>query len=219
MPSMLLSDLIKDLTAMVSSDVVQRLINELDTDGSAALTRLLEAAAVELSYDRPRLLDATLTLVAGQRGYAAPAGLIDVEQSKWGVSEQATRDPWASNYPGLLPTLLLGEASDGTDEIRISPAPTAAQIADLGAVYQYTYKAAHVLSEEANATTVRVKDRTLLLIRAVVLVLFEVAAYASMQPVTVGAHAVGAGMPKNGTPAALADAAMKIYEDMLRARS
>ena len=59
----------------------------------------------------------------------------------------------------------------------------------------------------------RPADRNLLLIRATAQAMTELSHHNLAKPVVLGSNGVGA-MPKNGTPAALADQLLKLFERM-----
>lgn len=174
--------------------------------------RFIRMAATDLAHVRPRTLVASLTLVADQAEYPAPADLVAVKApARWGLQARRTRKPWADNWPGRLPTLRAIE-SGGATVLHLDPAPSAAQIADLGADYSFYYLAGHRVALDGANTTVRAVDRDLLLVRAMVFALRELAADSSVKPTRVG-DGIGNG-PRNGTPSALADAWYKEFERM-----
>jgi len=179
--------------------------------------RFVRLAAADLVHVRPRTLVDSLTLVADQSEYPAPADLVQVKApARWGLAERRTRKPWADNWPGRLPALRAVE-SGGATVLFLDPPPTAAQIADLGTSYSYYYIAAHTVAVDPAQTTVRAVDRDLLLVRAMVFGLLELANDGSVKPTSLG-DGVGSG-PKNGTPAALADAWYREFERLAGRRA
>lgn len=174
--------------------------------------RHLDIAARDLARVRSRTLLGELDLVAEQSEYAAPADMLQPKFPLWGTTERRSRQPWESNWPGRLPVLTLAEV-DGVLVLYLNPAPSAAQIADLGATYKYWYFAAHSIGALAADTTVRAVDRPLLLIRAAAQSLTELAHHNVAKPVQLGSSGVGS-MPKNGTPSALAEGLLKLFERM-----
>lgn len=162
--------------------------------------RHLDVAALDLARYRPRTLLGTLTLEPDRAGYPAPADLVQIKIALWGRRERTQRKPWDPGWPGQLPRLQVVETAGGR-EVHLMPAPTMAQIACLGATCQYYYYAAHRVAAEAAETTVRPADRGLLLLRAQVEALREIAVRNSFKPVQMrdGLHS----QPRNGTPAAL----------------
>lgn len=200
------TSLVADLRAMLGDAAAK-----FTAAGDADFTRHLDLAAFDLGRFRPRTLVGTLSLVADQPNYAAPADLVRVKYPLWGVTERSQRRPWDANWPGRLPCLSLVENS-GTRELWLDPPPTAAQIRDLGATYRFYYFAGHAIDDVAANTTVRLADRWLLLLRAVVQALQELAARGVAKPVALG-DGFGS-MPKNGTPGFLAEQLLKQYERM-----
>ncbi|HHJ11819.1 MAG TPA: hypothetical protein ENK00_01455 [Chromatiales bacterium] len=201
------SDLVGDLKAMLMDAA-----NKFTAAADADFQRHLDLAALDLGRFRPRTLVGTLTLVADQSNYPAPSGLLRPKFPLWGTAEKRARRPWDGNWPGRLPRLTLVENA-GTRELWLSPPPTAAQIADLGATYTYYYFAGHVIDMDAAKTSVQPGDRHLLLVRAAAEALQELANNGVTKPVQLGNAGVGS-MPKNGTPGALADSLLKHYEAM-----
>lgn len=204
--SMARADLIEDLRRMLMGAGDKFDDNELD------FARHLHIAALDLGRFRRRTLAASLTLIADQEAYAAPALFLAFKVTTWGDAQRKARQPWEPGYPGTPPRVTVSETAQGTLQLHLLPAPTAAQIADLGGSFPYFYYAGHVINEDPAATSVRPGDRHLLLVRAVAAALRELAHRGSTQPVKLG-DGFGA-MARNGTPAALADEAMKLFEQM-----
>ena len=200
-------DLVEELKAMLSDSKDKF---KMASDGD--FVRHLGVAAMDIGRFRVRIIKAELTLVADQNEYAAPTDLLKPTRSLWGTKERKERKPWDSNFPNNLPTLDIVEVS-GTKNIWLDPAPTATQIADLGATYQYFYAAGHVIDAAAANTTVATGDRNLLLVRATSQAMQELANWGIAKPVQLG-HAQGMSMPKNGTPAALAEQLLRQFERM-----
>jgi hypothetical protein len=204
------ADLIQSLKEMLMSAA-----DKFDNP-TESLGLFLTTAAQDFGQVRPHTLLGPLTLVADQPNYPAPADLVQPKFSRWGRKEQRDRKPYNSNWVGRLPKLQVINNA-GTRELWLDPAPTQAQITDLGSAYQYFYFAAHQVAEAVADTTVRPEDRSLLLVRALAEALFALAARGSTQPITLGAGGGSIGsMPKNGTPASLAEKAMDRFHSMAR---
>jgi len=201
------ADLVADLKAVLN-DAAGKFTAAADAD----FIRHMDIAALDVARVRPRRIMGSLTLVADQPNYAAPADLLRPMNPYWGDNEKAARKPWDSNWPGSLPSLRLVENS-GARELWLDPAPTASQITDLGSTYRYSYHAAHAVGALAADTTVQPGDRALLLIRAAAQALQELANKDVSKPVQLGNAGVGS-MPKNGTPGALAEQLMKLFVEM-----
>lgn len=200
------ADLVLDLRRMLGSAA-----DKFQEENDADFQRHLDVAAFELGRVRSRTLVGSVTLVADQDNYPAPTDLVQVKWPIWGTKERLRRRPWDPNWPATLPRLFLVE-SGGARELRLDPAPTAAQIVDLGAAYRFYYYAAHTVADAADQTTVRAADRPLLLVRAMAQALSELANQATTKPVQLG-DGIGS-LPKNGTSAALAKAALELFDRM-----
>lgn len=195
------ADLVADLKAGLM-DSAEVFTAALDAD----FIRHLTAAALAMGRPRPRTLLGTLTLVADQVGYAAPADFHAFKAPLWGAS---TAKPWDKNWPGRLPCAYAVEVS-GAIEIHLDPAPTTAQITQLGSAYKFYYFAKHAIGAAAADTTVRPGDRGLLLLRAQAEAMREMAMRNIKKPVQLRDGLASA--PKNGTPAALFQALMDLFD-------
>ena len=206
MPSMSQAELVIDLKLMLK-DAISK-FGEDDTQ----FERLLDFSMADMSRVRPRRLVGTVALQAGVGEYAAPVDMVSLEFPLWGNAERRTRKPWESNHPGRAPSVtVFGDA--GSKMIALSPPPSATHITDLGVDYKFYYRALHVIGVAAIDTTVEEADRSLLLIRACAQAMNELAANNVTKPVKLGNAGVGS-MPKNGTPAALGESLMKLFEIM-----
>lgn len=200
------ADLIQDLEGMLMDAA-----NKFTEGADDTLIRCLDAAARDMGRVRPRTLAGTLTLVADQTNYTAPADFLRYKFSYWGYPERQQYKPWQTRFPGKLPEVHTVQGDSGL-ELMLMPAPTAQQITDLGSTYRFLYFAAHQVGDTAATTTVQPGDRHLLLIRAVAEALFHLANNSITKPVQLG-PGVGS-MPKNGTPAALAEQYLQAFERM-----
>lgn len=174
-----------------------------------AFDRHLDIAALALARRTARTLLTKLTVSADVSEYPAPADLVDVKFSAWGESFRQNRKPWEAKL-GRLPRASLVYV-DGVSNIHLSPAPTAAQIAQIGSDYPLFYYGAYTIGATESETNIPAKYRDLLLIRATVQALMELANSGSTKPIALGSQGVGS-MPKNGTPAALAESWLKIFD-------
>lgn len=178
----------------------------------AAFIRHLQIAARDISRrKRPRTLAATLPLLAGVDVYEAPADLLDVKVADWGSARRA--QPW--NYPrGPLPQLCLWQPDPAAaPKLRLTPAPTEAQIAAFGAAMPYYYMGEHEMPA-SGTTSITSREVNLLLLRAKVEAMRELSVRASMQPTTLrmGQGMGDAVMSKNMTPPALYERFLLEYE-------
>lgn len=174
---------------------------------NAAFERHLNAAALALTPHRPHTAVSSLALVAGQPNYAAPADLWRYKASNWGA---ARAQPWEKAWPGRLP-----DVREVGAELWLVPAPTAHQIAVLGAAFTFFYYAAQTIGDAAADTTVSPADRGLLLLRAQAEAMRELAMRDSVRPTTV--RDGFSSQPKTGTPAGLCQAMLAEFDARLKA--
>lgn len=184
------------------------------TDGERdEFPRLLETAAGALAQVRPRRRAATLTLVAEQADYTAPADLLRVLAESWGAAFLRDTPPWESAHPGRLPRASVAEGDAGRI-LRLQPPPSATQITWLGASWPYVYAARHVLSVTAADTTVPAAERELLLERAAIDAVRELATAGTRKPVQL--HKGVGNVAASGTPAELWPALLEAWERRAR---
>lgn len=197
------ADLLADYKASLQdANKVFTAINDAD------FSRHLDAAALDMVRVRPRTLLGTITLVAEQYNYAAPADFLTYKSDLWSVSARRI-SPWEKSYPGRLPDVV--SAVNGTTrELHFLPAPTAAQIASLGSSFKYYYFAAHSIGAQAADTTILPGDRALLLVRAQAEAMKEMAMRNIGKPVQLR-DGISQG-PRNGTPQHLFEVLMKLFE-------
>jgi len=197
------ADLVEDLKASLQDSAkVFTAANDAD------FKRHLDAAALDMGVKRPRTLMGTLTLVADQYNYAAPADLLSYKSDLWGIPARRIQ-PWENNYPGRLPDVHV--ALNGTTrELHLLPAPDANQISVLGSAFRFYYFAAHTLGPLAADTTILPGDRGLLLLRAQAEAMKEMAMRNIVKPVQMR-DGLSNG-PRNGTPSFLFETLMKLFE-------
>lgn len=171
--------------------------------------RHLKLAALDLGRKRERTLVGSVTLVADQAEYAAPADLLRPKMGLWGRAQRNTGRHWEGGFLRRLPMLRKVELG-GAVMLSLDPAPSADEIAMLGSDYRFYYYAGHVISETAAKTSVHEADRGLLLLRAQAEALKELAARHATKPVQLR-DGMGQGS-SNGTPAALFKQLMDMFE-------
>ena len=196
-------DLVADL-----KDSIHDAANVFTGANDEDFSRMLDAAALDIGRVRPRTMLGTLTLVADQDAYAAPADLLTYKSDLWSV--QARRyQTWDANYPGRLPDIRTA-LNGSTRELHFLPAPTSAQITVLGAAFKYYYFAGHAIGAAAADTTVQPGDRGLLILRAQAEAMKEMAVRNSGKPVSMRDGI--SNMSRNGTPSYLYEMLMKDFE-------
>lgn len=195
------ADLKADLKASLQDAAkVFTAANDADFD------RHLDAAALDMCRIRPRTLLGSLTLVADQFNYAAPADFLSFKSYLWGLSRP---QPWEKHYTGRLPDVR-SAMNGSTRELHLLPAPTAQQIGVLGSSFKFYYYAAHSIGDTAAATTIQVGDRGLLLLRAQAEAMKEMSMRNIGKPVAMR-DGLSQG-PRNGTPQYLFEVLMKQFE-------
>lgn len=197
------ADLVADLQASLQD--AASLFTAAD---SADYIRHLDMAALDLGRHRHRTLLGTLTVIAEQYQYAAPADLLVPKSAIWGRTHQMRYRPWDRRFPGTLPRIELVETPDG-NKLHLIPAPTADQITQLGGQFDFYYFAGHSIADDAAQTTIASYDRGLLILRAQAEAMAELA----MRGVGKAIKPMmgGSGTPRNGTPAALAQQFMDTF--------
>ena len=176
---------------------------------TGAFDRHLDMAVLALARKTRLTRLVKLTVTADVADYPAPDDLIEIKFATWGENLRRKNQPWQIKL-GLLPRLSLVQIDDA-QFIHLSPAPDACQIAQISSDYPVFYYGTYALGATEAETTVPQKHRDLLLIRAVVQALMELANSGSTKPVSLGSQGVGS-MPKNGTPAALAESWLALFD-------
>lgn len=194
--TMTMVDLVADLQASLQDSA-----QVFNAASGADFRRHLNTAGQAFNRARPRTLVDSVTLIADQADYTAPANFYQVKSPLWGLMPIASPKPWEKNWPGQLPRLKAVEIG-GVRKLYLDPAPTAFQINVLGDEYRFFYYAQHEIHEtDATQTTIVAGDRDLLLLRAQAEAMREMAMRNIKKPVALR-DGVG-GIPRNGTPAAL----------------
>lgn len=144
----------------------------------------------------------TITLQANFPRYAlgngAP-GFAAFKTQLWGDSGCRLK-PWEDGYPGAVPRV--SAAFDANQwYLDFDPAPSARHTAYYGTNFQFWYFAMHAIGVAAGDTTVNEKDRGLLLLRAQVEAIRELAIRNAGKPVQMRDGL--SGTPRNSTAAAL----------------
>lgn len=176
-----------------------------------AFDRHVTAAVRDYSRYRPLEETGTLNLAAGEDTYPAPDDLECVLGCNWGRHQKAERNTWDDDYPGWLPELRLAHSLRGRF-LRFYPAPTAKQIALIGAACRYRYGAQHVLTDEIN--TLPSGDESLVLLRAQAEAMRELAIHQASRPVALRDGV--SSQPRNGTPGYLFEQLMAEFKAAVR---
>lgn len=171
--------------------------------------RHLDAAVVDLSRLHQRILKDSITLTTADDEYPAPAGLRRVTRTLWGRNHNRAARYWDSNFVQSLPTLRAIESASGR-VLQLSRLVTASELAEIGAECPYFYEAAHVIGADAVDTSVPDYDRPLLILRAQVEAMKELAMRGVGKPVALRDGV--SNTPRNAHPAALADFLMQQFE-------
>ena len=191
------ADLIADLKASLMDSAAQ-----FRAPDDADFHRHLDAAALAFGPHRSIRSVGSITLEAGRDTYAAPADLWRFVSAIWGTTRS---QPWERAWPGRLPTVSVSGA-----DLVLLPAPTAHQISVLGAEYRFFYSARPTVGTAAEETTVNAADRDLLIQRAQVQAMRELAMRDSVRPQTL--RDGFSGQPKTGTPGWIAQSLLDDFE-------
>lgn len=197
-------DLVADL-----KDSLQDAANVFTAANDADFVRHLDAAALFMGRLRPRTMLGTLTLVADQFNYAAPADFLSYKSNLWNIGARSVH-PWEKNYPGRLPDVVAA-VNGSTRELHFLPAPTAQQISLLGSSFKFYYFAAHAIGDTAAATTLHAGDRSLLLLAAQAEAMKELSMRNLGKPVQMRDGLTNG--PRNGTPAHLFEVLLRLLEE------
>lgn len=200
------ADLVADLKASLQSAA-----DKFTAPDGADFKRFLGHAAADFNRAQRRVLEGSLTLVADQAGYPAPADYVCIHLPQWGKAERQRYKPWDPLYPVRLPQPHTVEGLSGL-EIHLSPAPTAAQINQLGATWPFLYVARHKVDANAANTTIAPNNRGVLLLRAQAEAMKELAIAGVVQPIQF--HKGMGSAPTQGTPSALHK---RLMEEFVRA--
>lgn len=196
------ADLVGDLKTSLH-DAASVFTSPADAD----FERMIDLAALAFSRIRPRTLLGSVTVTAGTALYAAPEGILAYKSDAW--SDGKMPSPWEPNYPGRLPSVRLIEDA-GTKKLAFTPAPTALQIGLFGAAFPFYYLAAHVVATSASGTSISAGDRDLLILRAQVEAMRELAMRNLGKPVQMRDGL--SGMTRNGTPSYLYETLLAEFE-------
>lgn len=196
------ADLIADFKASIH-DAASVFTAAADGDFS----RMLDVAALDLGRVRPNPLKGSITVTAETAEYSAPAGIVAYSYSAWSAGKMPA--PWAANYPGPEPRVsLIG--LPGARVLYFEPAPTALQVALFGATFPFRYLGGYAIGTAAADTTVLAQDRGLLILRAQVEALREIAVRNLGKPVSLRDGL--SGQARNAQPAFLYSDLMDEFE-------
>jgi hypothetical protein len=206
--TMIEADLVADFKASLMAAAAV-----FEASGDADFKRHLGVAAQAFGRIRPRTLIGTLTLVAEQPDYPAPADFAGFKSSLWGIAPKARVKPWEKSWPGRLPGVRYIETAADTRKLYLDPPPSAAQISALGSEFRYYYYARHAIdAADAAKTTILPAERALLILRAQAEAMRELAMRNIMKPVQMRDGVMS--VTRNGTPAALYAALLAEFEAM-----
>jgi hypothetical protein len=139
--------------------------------------------ALSLPDGRPCPTRASITLVAGQREYAAPESLLAVRgPTEWGMDSRQDYQPWQAGFLHKPLFLRIVETDSGRG-LQVNRAPTASEISSYGEACYFTYYKLHTLTDEAS--TVATVDMPLLLLRGQVEAVHELMLRNYTEPVSV----------------------------------
>lgn len=160
--------------SMKKADILEGLNNSLRHAGKQLddkFEEILIASVNDYSRRRPLTGIGTLTLVAEQSVYDAPADLMSFKSHDWGRAHRKRRDPWNSPRVVAIPDVKVVPNSDqsASYQLALSPIPTTEDLCVVGNTMQYFYTKKHVVSDldagTNGATTIPECDLDLLLLR------------------------------------------------------
>lgn len=197
------ADLVADLKASMGN-TSSVFVAAADAD----FKRFLAQALGDMQVKRPITKLGSVTLAPGEPSYALAAA--DFARLKFDLWRDPAKlgKPWSPGYAGPLPKLCAHWDGAGWS-LAFDPAPNERLIGLLGAECKFWYFAKHQIGAEAAATTVNPQDRGLLLLRAQVEAMRELAVRNTNKPVQLRDGL--SGTPRNSTPAALHEVLMRLF--------
>lgn len=177
----------------------------------AAFERFLRQALPDMGFKRPVTKLGEVLLMESEARYSLSsyADFSSYKTHLWGAGRTLPK-PWESGYPGALPRVCAER--DGTAWwLVFDPAPTLLHIAALGSTFKFWYYGKHAIDATAANTTVAEQDRGLLLLRAQVEAMREMAIHQANKPVSLRDGL--SGTPRNSTPAALHEALLRLFNE------
>lgn len=181
-----------------------------DSTDEAAFKRFLRQSLPDMLFKRPVTRLGQVNLVADQASYSLAAytdfGIFKTHD--WNTGRCSPK-PWEPGYPGAVPRVSAQRDLDARHLV-FSPAPTATQISAWGSTFKFWYLALHSIDADAANTTVAPSDRGLLLLRAQVEAMRELALHQANKPVSMRDGL--SGTPRNSTPAALHRELLNLFE-------
>lgn len=177
----------------------------------AEFERFLLQALPDMQLKRPATRLGTVTIEANFPRVAVGAlntGFSAFKTFLWG--DGLTIRPWEPAYPGPLPRVSATFAEQQW-WLNFYPAPSAKQISAHGSKFDFWYYAEHAIGTLPADTTINQQDRGLLILRAQVEAMRELAIRNAGKPVQLRDGI--SGTPRNSTPAALAELLMRTFTE------
>jgi hypothetical protein len=175
----------------------------------ANFERFLLQALPDMQIKRPATRLGTVELRAGVARMSvgsSNAGFAAFKTYLWG--DDCKIKPWSPDYPGTLPRVSASFEA-GQWWLNFSPAPSGRQISVHGSQFDFWYYAQHTIGELPEGTTIGLQDRGLLILRAQVEAMRELAIRNAGKPVAMRDGV--SGQSRNSTPSAMADALMRQF--------
>ena len=173
----------------------------------------LLAAVADFNRVAPLILTDKLTLQESVAIYPAPANAIRFHRTAL-TQDQNQIDPWDPRRLAVVPTPTI-TMQNGVRVWELSPTPTQKMLLQLETVdYPYSYFSGHVLDEDPAKTTILDAHLPQLVLRAQVEALRAIAVRNSFKPVAIRDASLS--QTRNGTPAALAEQFMRMWEQQMR---
>lgn len=202
--TMSLEDLIADL-----KETLHDAATVFESDDDAAFKRFLVQALPDMETKRPLTRLGGVELQAGLPRYSL-ANVPDFAAYKTHLWDRCMPRPWEPGYPGALPRVSAAR-DDGQWWLLFDPAPTWKHIGVLGYSFRFWYFGRHVLGAVDENTTIAEADRGLLLLRAQVEAMRELAMRNAGKPVQMRDGI--SGVARNSTPAALYEQLLRVFKE------
>lgn len=208
--TMALADLVADLKASLHDTA-----SVFEGEGEdaevvdASFRRFLVQALPDMQLKRPLTRLGGVDLMAGLPRYSL-ANCPDFAAYKTHLWGGCMPKPWEPGYPGALPRVEAVRDA-GMWWLVFDPAPTWRHIGTFSATFRFYYFGQHTLGALDAGTTIAAEDRGLLLLRAQVEAMRELAMRNASKVVSMRDGV--SGTPRNSTPAAMHEMLMRLFQE------
>lgn len=208
--TMAIADLVADLKVSLHDTAKVFLEDNADeTVRDASFVRFLVQALPDMQLKRPLTRLGGVELVANLPRYNLVnfPGFAAYKTHLWGG---CMPKPWEPGYPGALPRV--EAVRDGGEWwLVFDPAPTWKHIGSFGATFRFWYFGQHTLGALTADTSISEDDRGLLMLRAQVEAMRELAMRNASKVVSMRDGI--SGTPRNSTPAAMHEMLLRLFRE------